>query len=182
MSQKIRVSFQRNTIAIFAFLIAFIIALDSYLVLAKYHNLIQRGEEYLVFILLIPFVILLLAFLTLFNSYFTISNDKIEIHSYIYHEKINRDDIEKIVFTNNLDPGYLVSFRITGYNFPGTQFGWFRLTNGKKAFLLISGKVNNILIFELKDGKVFMISGNFLEKLINYLNIYKWDVIKNMSY
>lgn len=178
MDQSIRIRFSRGLVTFFVILIIFIIGISLFSITRISHKSLSETHLFIILsVTLIPLIVILVAFLTIFNVNIVVNNDMIEIKSYIYREKIIRNEIEEIHETENLTNDYLISYRISGYNFFGTSFGWFKLVNGNKAFLLVNkNNYGKYLIIKTKDGKTYILSGDFLENLHNLLNLYSFNI------
>ncbi len=94
--------------------------------------------------------------------------------------KINRDDIESIALISLSEHQELKpTLRLFGVGLPGLKIGWFKLSNGKKAFLAINKWGSEALIIELKDGNLVILSPKDFNDFKSKLKLLGW--IKSSS-
>lgn len=99
-------------------------------------------------ILAIPLILILCFcyfYMTLSNSKIEINNNSLDMNLAFYGKTVSLNDIviDNVSFTN--DDHYL-SYRTNGISLFGLNWGWFKLKNGRKALVFITGKGKTVFV------------------------------------
>jgi len=66
-------------------------------------------------------------------------------------------DVEGMTILEGLPKELRPTLRLNGYSLPGFKWGWFKLSNGAKAFVAVSGSNGKYIVVLLKDGTYVII-------------------------
>ncbi|MET1159873.1 MAG: PH domain-containing protein [Thermoprotei archaeon] len=129
---------------------------------------------FVVVIAIILVTVLLLLVIPIVGFTIKVSRNSIIASSPImYRITINRDSVERI-YTADLDqhPELKPVIRTFGTAILGYKLGWFKLSNGAKAFLAISS--NRVVVIELQDGTYVILSPENVEEFAKKLQELEW--------
>ncbi len=91
---------------------------------------------------------------------------------------VHRPDVEWVRMVNlSLVSGLKPSVKVFGTDIPGgIKVGWFRLSNGAKAYVLSSGCYSEALVIKLKNGSYVevLLPRTELAGLVKALRTYSW--------
>jgi hypothetical protein len=112
-------------------------------------------------IVILGFVVLLgtvmaagFLWVTLGSRTVTVERDRIKVEGALYSDELSRDAIDRAgVRVVDLDhaPELALSYRSNGLGLPGLKEGWFKMENGKRAFLMLTDTSRVVVVPSSKE-------------------------------